>query len=241
MSASRRAEQNGPANARSRSQNQRRRSGGPSFLTVLGIGLLIAGVGCLGWIGYQYFGTNIVSERAFASEKQGLEQRWAEAAPPKSDGKLAKEKRIPGQAVGLLRIPAFGADYVVPILSGTDLDTLSRGVGWYENSATPGQKGNFALAGHRVTHGEPFARMLELRTGDEVSIETREAVYAYKLLTSPNELTVQDTDTWVLDANPLKQSNKATKKYLTLTTCQDLFRSPDRSVAFGELTSVEEK
>lgn len=240
MSAAKRTAKSGSRTS-SNSSNKRRRSGGSSFLTVIGVLLLVAGVGCLGWIGYQYFGTNIVSERAFEQEQQSLEQRWEEAAPPKSDGKLAKEKRIPGQAVGLLRIPAFGDDYVIPILSGTDLDTLSSGVGWYENSAAPGGKGNFAVAGHRVTHGEPFSRMLQLKDGDEVNIETREAVYTYQLITSPSELTVQDTDTWVLDADPIKRSNKAKKKYLTLTTCQDLFRSPDRSVAFGELTGVEEK
>lgn len=203
--------------------------------------MLIGGIGCLGYIGYQYFGTNIVSEKAFDQEQQALEQRWKQAAPPKADGKKAKEKRIPGQAMGLLRIPAFGDDYVIPILSGTDLNTLSRGVGWYENSTAPGKKGNFAIAGHRVTHGEPFSRMLQLKDGDEIKIETREANYTYKLITTPSELTVQDTDTWVLDADPIKRSNKAKKKYITLTTCQDLFRSPDRSVAFGELTDVEEK
>ena len=203
--------------------------------------MLVGGIGCLGWIGYQYFGTNIVSERAFEQEQQALEQRWEQAAPPKADGKKAKEKRIPGQAMGLLRIPAFGNDYVIPILSGTDLDTLSRGVGWYENSAAPGKRGNFAIAGHRVTHGEPFSRMLQLNDGDEITIETREAIYTYNLITSPSALTVQDTDTWVLDADPVKRSNEAKKKFITLTTCQDLFRSPDRSVAFGELTGVEEK
>ncbi len=227
--------------AKSGSKNNRRRRGGSSILTVLGVFLLLGGVGCVGWIGYQYFGTNIVSERAFDDEQQALQQRWEQAAPPKSDGKLAKEKRIPGQAVGLLRIPAFGPDYVIPILAGTDLDTLSRGVGWYENSVAPGKKGNFAVAGHRVTHGQPFSRMLELKDGDEVNIETREAVYTYQLITSPSELTVQDTDTWVLAANPIERSNQADQKYLTLTTCQDLFRSPDRSVAFGELTDVQEK
>ena len=32
-----------------------------------------------------------------------------------------------------------------------------------------------------------------------------------------------------------------TKSIITLTTCQDLFGSPDRSVAFGHLVKVSKK
>ena len=44
---------------------------------------------------------------------------------------------IPGDAIALLRIPAFGSDYEVPILSGTDLSFLNRGVGHYTSTASP--------------------------------------------------------------------------------------------------------
>ena len=44
-----------------------------------------------------------------------------------------------------------------------------------------------------------------------------------------------DTATWVLDPVPGKPAEKPTKALITLTTCQDLFRSPDRSIGFGHL------
>ncbi|MDN8817655.1 sortase, partial [Staphylococcus aureus] len=69
---------------------------------------------------------------------------------------------VPGDAIALLRVPAFGADFEVPILNGTDLSDLDRGVGHYTSTAAAGEVGNFALAGHRVTHGEPFAQLLTL-------------------------------------------------------------------------------
>ena len=50
-----------------------------------------------------------------------------------------------------------------------------------------------------------------------------------------------DTDTWVLDPVPGEPESKPTKALLTLTTCQDLFRSPDRSVGFGHLASTKTK
>lgn len=212
-----------------------RRRRGNSFLTVLGVGLLVLGLGCLGYVGWQFFGTNVVSEREQTSQVEQLKERWREPAA-KPEG-----QRIPGDAIGLLRIPALGKDYQVPILTGTDLATLGKGVGWYEGSAEPGQDGNFAVAGHRVTHGEPFRRLLELERGDQVVIETRDAIYTYELISAPAELTVQDTDTWVLDADPVQRSDTPDGAYLTLTTCQDLFRSPDRSVAFGKLVKTVNK
>ncbi|MFP5282231.1 MAG: sortase domain-bontaining protein [Actinomycetes bacterium] len=58
-------------------------------------------------------------------------------------------------------------------------------MGHYPSTAGPGQVGNFALAGHRITHGQPFARLLELDRGDKVVVETRDAVYTYVLERGP--------------------------------------------------------
>ena len=155
--------------------------------------------------------------------------------------KKSQATAAPGEAIALLRIPAFGADYEIPILNGTDLAILSKGVGHYSSTAPPGQIGNFAIAGHRVTHGQPFAQLLELEKGDEVIVETREAIYTYVLDDSPRQLTVPDTDTWVIDPVPGQPDAKPTEALITLTTCQDLFRSPDRSIGFGRLESTQNK
>jgi sortase A len=227
-----------PDEAGSTSQPKSRRRISP--LTLLGIGLLVAGLTCLGWVGYQYFGTNLISERAFDSESEQLRAQWTEASRSDPEGKK-QASAIPGEAIGLLRIPAFGPDYEVPILNGTDLSILSKGVGHYSSTAAPGQIGNFAIAGHRVTHGQPFARLLDLKRGDEIIVETRDAIYTYVLDDSPRSLTVRDTDTWVIDPVPGQPDAKPTQPLITLTTCQDLFRSADRSVGFGHLVSTQNK
>ena len=61
-------------------------------------------------------------------------------------------------------------------------------------------------------------------------VETRDAIYTYVIDDPPRDLTVPDTATWVLDPVPGEPEAKPTQALLTLTTCQDLFRSPDRSV-----------
>ena len=211
-----------------------------SVLTIVGIVLLSTGLACLGWVGYQYFGTNVTSAQTFETEREQLRTTWTEE---KKSDPTAKKKisDIPGEAIALLRIPDFGADYEIPILNGTDLSILSKGVGHYSSTAAPGEIGNFALAGHRVTHGQPFARLLELDRGDQIIVETRGAIYTYVLDDSPKQLTVQDTDTWVIDPVPGEPDAKPTDALITLTTCQDLFRSPDRSIGFGRLESMQNK
>ncbi|MGW7685038.1 class E sortase [Kribbella sp. NPDC054772] len=206
---------------------------------VLGILLLVAGVGLLGWVGWQYFGTGITSNHAMGQGESSLRQQWKKPAPATATA-TATARPAPGKPIFLLRIPKFGADWEKPIVEGVDASDLERGIGHYPQTQMPGQPGNFAIAGHRVTHGSPFRKLLDLRKGDQVVVETQDAIYTYELDGSPRDLTVQPTDTWVLDPVPGKNQTP-TKAVITLTTCQDLFHSPDRSVAFGHLVKVGKK
>lgn len=240
-------------------RQRRRRRLTPTGL--LGLILIVAGLGCLGYVGWEYFGTNIVSERAASDEKANLRAQWStDARPPAPTsgpsvdpstgatvtptpdaGRAPASRPTTGDAMALIRIPRFGESYEWPIIAGIGGSDLAKGVGWFPGTAVPGEVGNFALAGHRVTHGEPFRRMLELDAGDKVIIETRDAIHTYQLDTSPRDLTVLDTDNWVLDPVPGKPDQPATRALITLTTCQDLFHSADRSVAFGHLIDTQKK
>jgi sortase A len=216
-------------------QGQRRRQ-----LTIVGVALLVLGLCCLGWVAYQYVGTNLIAQHTFRTEANRLRAQWMEEQKTDPQGMRQPTTR-PGDAVGLLRIPALGNTYEVPILHGTQLAVLAKGVGHYASTAKPGQIGNFALAGYRVTHGQPFARLLQLDTGDEIIVETRDATYTYVLDEPPRRLTVKDTETWVIDPVPGRPELKPTQALITLTTCPDIFLSSKRSVGFGHLVRTERK
>ena len=214
--------------------------------------MVVAALSYFGWVGYQYFGTNAPAQAAQKAEVSGLKEQWqsggganapspSDSATPGASAGSAAARPSLDQAMAILRIPAFGDSYEVPIVAGTSDAALAKGVGWYDSTSLPGQIGNFAVAGHRITHGQPFARLLELKQGDQVIVETRTAVYTYVIDEAPSTVTVQDVDSWVLDPVPGKTDVVPTRALITLTTCQDLFHSPDRSVGFGHLVNTVTK
>lgn len=229
--------------ARKRRQREARPASGAWIATVVGVVLVLAGVSCLGYVGYQLWGTNLGAHRAYAHERQQLKQSWSHpdsatnGSKHKGDPKAAT---VPGDAIALISIPSIGVDQV-PVLEGTSVDVLARGVGHYRNTAGPGQVGNFAVAGHRITHGEPFANLLKMNKGDKIIVETRTKIFTYQLDEPPRNLTVEDTEGWVIEPVPGHPKQRPTQRLITLTTCQDLFHSPDRSVGFGHLVAARNK
>ncbi|MFF0743146.1 class E sortase [Streptomyces sp. NPDC004111] len=145
------------------------------------------------------------------------------------------------QAYAVLRIPKVGV--VAPVAAGVSKrGVLDKGyVGHYPGTAQPGTAGNFAVAGHRNTHGEPFRYINRLRTGDEVVVETREAVYTYVVSGGIAQTSARDVD--VIGAVPrsgVKQGYgyREPGYYLTLTTCTPEFTSRYRLVVWGKLARV---
>ena len=138
--------------------------------------------------------------------------------------------------VGTLSIPRLGSDYSVPIVSGTSLADLRQGVGWYEGTASPGQIGNFALTGHRLGWGQPFADLGTLHVGDDIVVRTNDGTFTYTVITGPT--IVSDNDTDILAPVPGGPDRTPTKSLITLTTAASILPSPDRLIVIGELVTA---
>ncbi len=220
--------------------DRRSRRARPGWRTLLGLVFLVTGLSLIGYVGWQMYGTNIVSHRKQHAVTASLEQRWQAG----EDFTTAE-----GSTAGaVIRIPRFGKDYEVPVLEGTSDDVLAAGFGHFDDSAGVGEVGNYALAAHRVTHGEPLRGMPELRVGDTVLVETRTAVYTYVLDTAGADLVVPFTDTWVVSALPrnpedggVQPAQRKGQQLLTLTTCSELFHTDNRMIAFGHLQKTSPK
>lgn len=210
-----------------------------------GLVLVLGGFGVLGYVAWQLFGTNVVARQAQEQAVAELREDWSVRGSLQDRPDAVKL----GDASALIRIPRFGDDYVMPVLEGIGNKELSSGFGHFPKAAGPGQRGNYALAAHRVTHGEPLRDMPDLRPGDEVLVETRKTVYTYALDTDPNELVVTFEEVWVIDAVPTNPdtsevqppSQQPGQRLLTLTTCAELFHTDNRLIAFGHLIDTETK
>jgi len=209
----------------------------------VGVVLIVAGAGLLGYVGWQFWGTNWVAGREHAEVTRELRTNWEEGS-----ARLAPARVAEGEASAIVRVPRFGRSYAVPVLEGVTTKDLTRGFGHFVESADPGQVGNYALAGHRVTHGEPLRGMPDLRPGDQVLVETANATYVYRLDTDPEDLIVPFTGTWVLDPLPKnpnadgpQPAQKKGQRLITLTTCSEIFHTDDRMIAFGHLVRTVEK
>ncbi len=204
-------------------------------LRTAGVVLVLAGLVVLGVVGWQLWGTTYISHRRQAETVDRLQEAWRDGA--------AEVKTDHGTATAVVRIPALGDDYEVPLLEGTSDDVLATGFGHFPETAGPGDNGNFAVAAHRITHGEPLRQMPDLDPGDQVLVETADEVYVYELDTGGDDLEVSFTADWVLQPQPVNPDADGVgpvtaPQLLTLTTCADLFHSDERLVAFGHLVET---
>ena len=203
----------------------------------VGVVLVVAGLLVLCYVGWQFFGTNAVSQHKQQQLIEQTRRAWAQGSSTSIKG---KGRQMAG-AEALIRIPRFGKDYLVPVQRGVGDKVLAEGLGRFRQSAGPGQVGNFALAGHRITHGQPLRNMPDLRPGDKVVVETRYRTYTYRLDTDPNRLIVPFTAIWVITPVPtnpqggVQPAQRPGQRLITLTTCSELFHTDNRMIAFGHL------
>ncbi|MGW8062169.1 class E sortase [Streptomyces ziwulingensis] len=215
----------------------RARKPGAAVLASRAIGevFITTGVLMLLFVTYQLWWTNVRAQAQADRAASSLQDDWA-------NGRRNPGAFEPGQGFALLHIPKL--DVVVPIAEGIDSKkVLDRGmVGHYAEgalkTAMPDAKaGNFGLAGHRNTHGEPFRYINKLSPGDPIVVETQDEYFVYKMasilpVTSPGNVSV-------LDPVPEQSGFTEPGRYITLTTCTPEFTSKYRMIVWGKM--VEER
>lgn len=246
---------------RRRARRRRVLWGGGETLVTVGVLLMLLVVHQLWW-------TNREAKRGAERQVQALEREWGNgtgaggggepsspsasptapaAGPGGSTSRAPQRSYVPAdlprrsQAYAVLDIPRLGLR--VPIAEGVSkADVLDKGyVGHYRGTQQPGRAGNFALAGHRNTHGEPFRYLPRLRLGDEIEVETRTATYTYDV----DQVLPQTsaTDSGVVRAVPRslvhpRYGYDQPGYYITLTTCTPEFTSRYRMAVWGRLVST---
>ncbi|MFH9134917.1 class E sortase [Streptomyces sp. NPDC017524] len=198
---------------------------------VVGEVFISLGVLMLLFVTYQLWWTNVRAEQIAGKETNRIQDEWAKG--DRKPGVFA-----PGQGFAIMHIPKL--DVVAPIAEGIDKEkVLDRGMlGHYGEgrlkTAMPSDKqGNFSVAGHRNTHGEPFRYINKLEPGDPIVVETQDAYYTYEMAsilpqTAPSNISV-------IEPVPVGSGFKGPGRYLTMTTCTPEFTSTYRLIVWGKM------
>ncbi|GAB3415902.1 class E sortase [Flindersiella endophytica] len=214
---------------------------------LLGVGLLVAGV-ALGLFATYRLGwgsalTAAEARQATTQVRQAWEREQRRPRPKTQPVARPPARPTDGQPIALLRVPALALDYEVAVVQGVGDDVIDHGLaGHFPGSALPGQAGNFAVAGHRVTHGEPFRHLDRLRPGDPIVVETADTTYTYLVMNDPRRTVVGPDDTWVTDPVPgSKLGTPPRQALLTLATCPTVWNAQQRMVVFARLATAGPK
>ncbi|HEY5834325.1 class E sortase [Streptomyces sp.] len=205
---------------------------------IVGELFITTGLLMLLFVTYQLWWTNVRAHQQASGAANNLRDQWdsTEDDPNRVPGTFS-----PGEGFAIMYIPKL--DVKAPVAEGISKQkVLDKGmIGHYDgalSTAMPWDKaGNFGVAAHRNTHGEPFRYVNHLVPGDKVVVETANTYYTYAVTsalasTPPSNISV-------LRPVPVGSGFTRPGRYLTLTTCTPEFTSTNRLIVWGKL--VEER
>ncbi|TJZ50162.1 class E sortase [Streptomyces piniterrae] len=206
----------------------------PSLIVSRAVGevFITLGVLMLLFVTYQLWWTNVLAEEEAGGAANTLQNEW-------NKGGGEKKNLAAGERFAIMYIPKL--DVKAPVAEGIDKHSvLDRGmVGHYDKSsgiktAMPwDKKGNFAVAAHRNTHGEPFRYVNRLVKGDKIIVETQRSYYAYEMESILPQTSPSNTS--VIGPVPPGSGFTGPGRYITLTTCTPEFTSTFRLIVWGKM------
>ncbi|WP_396157231.1 class E sortase [Arthrobacter sp.] len=216
---------------------------GSMVVQVFGELLITAGLVLVLFVVWELWWTNIESDRR---QEQAMEELFSgfdtPAVPspgpaPESYGDPAvlPPPDADGDTFAAIYIPRFGPEHARPVTQGVGTEVLDTlGLGHYPETAMPGEVGNFALAGHRQTHGQVLDAVDTLVPGDRIYVRTAEGYYTYIYR---NSQIVLPDKVDVLAPVPTQAGAAPAERILTLTTCNPRFGSQERFIAYAVMES----
>lgn len=128
--------------------------------------------------------------------------------------------------VAIIEIPSIKLKQGV--VEGISNDVLKYYLGHYDNTAQPGEIGNFVVAGHRVSdYTDAFINLYKVKKGDEILVKTYTNQYTYVI-----------EDSFIVDPDQIEVLNATEDATITLITCT--VGAKQRVVVTGKLIKTEE-
>lgn len=222
------------------------------IVQTLGEILIAAGVVILSFVAWQLWWTDVEAHYTQEAAIEELRRDWRAlpavnpvlgVAPGLHRAPMAPSAVSPpavNEPFAIVHIPRFGKESQIAVKHGVALQgVLNEGLlGHYPHSAMPGELGNFALAGHRVTYGRPLYHIADLKDGDPILVETGDAWYRYRVRTS---LIVTPDQVDAIAAVPGHPSATPTERLLSLTACHPMYSAEKRYIVYAVMQSRQPK
>ncbi|WP_405506389.1 class E sortase [Streptomyces purpurascens] len=189
---------------------------------------------------YVLFWTGVKADHVMDDQIDLLQKEWSRPRPSAEGSPASPLRPAPyakGRPFAIMYIPRLGFTWNKPVLEGTATGTLKKGLGHYADTAQLGQKGNFAVAGHRRTYGDPFKDFPRLRRGDAVVLTDGTTWFTYRIDKGPYKTVPSDIE--VIDPVPRTSGYTRPGRYLTLTTCEPEWGHSHRLIVWAHLDSTQ--
>ena len=223
-------------------RRRKRKRRGQLLIQIMGELLITLGLLLVLYVGWELWWTNIDANR---KQDQAVESLFSDftapvdpltqEGPDYGDPVVLPAIEEEGQTFAVVYVPRFGESYSRPVTSGVGTAVLdSLGLGHYSSTAMPGEVGNFALAGHRQTHGQVLDAIHTLVPGDRIYVQTKDGYFTYAYRN--NQIVLPDRVD-VIAPVPTQPAAVPTERFLTLTSCNPRFGSQERIIAYAVMES----
>lgn len=192
------------------------------FRKVIGVLLIIIGVGIIGTVAYK---------KIVTSQKQNelldiFENQIAEGKGNEENEEVNLESINGYTPIAIMEIPSIKLKQ--PIVDGVTDDVIKYFLGRFPESSMPGEVGNFAVAGHRVSDfTDAFINLYKVKPGDKVIVRTMKGKYTYEV-----------DESFIVEPEQVEVLENADYEKMTLITCT--IGSKRRVVVTGKLIEKEE-
>ncbi|MGO4104075.1 class E sortase [Leifsonia sp. YAF41] len=231
-----------------RHRGRRKRTRRPvTVVGVLGELLITAGAIVLLFLGWQLWWNDMMMSNSQSQASTDISREWIEKAtkdpaaippvPADYGDPIVAKAPAETEALGVLYVPRFGADYHRTIAEGIKTNVLNSprtGIGHYPGTQMPGEVGNFAIAAHRSANGGGMHLINEFQLGDAIYVQTADGYYTYRFRDLQY---VPPTAATVIASVPGRPELAPVDRIITLTSCNPLLSTAERIIAYGVFES----
>lgn len=187
----------------------------------LGFVLIILGVIIIGAVCYRKIETNRKQKELQAVLQDVIKDDSS------NDNKSTNVDNIDGFIpIALIEIPSINLKQ--GLIEGITEEALQYYLGHFENSVLPGEAGNFAVAGHRVSnYSDAFVNLYKAEIGDDIIVKSKGKEFVYKI-----------EDSFVVSPDRVDVLDNTKEATITLVTCT--LGGEERLIVKGNLVSTED-